>query len=89
MSSDLDTRFEQAAEKARSIQGVSTDNKKKLYAYYKQATLGPIKDNPTVTRPGIFDQVGRAKYDAWAELGETNMTKDEAKKLYIELVESL
>lgn len=83
---NLHTQFEQAAEKARGIQGVSTDNKKKLYAYYKQATEGPIKST-SVTRPGIFDQVGRAKFDSWSDLGD--MSKEEAMRLYIALVESL
>jgi acyl-CoA-binding protein len=83
---DIQTQFEKAAEKARETQGVSTENKKKLYAYYKQSTEGPIKST-SVTRPGIFDQVGRAKYDAWEALGD--MSKDEAMKLYIELVHSL
>ena len=82
--SALEQKFQEAADKARQIQGVSTENKKKLYAYFKQATDGPIGDRK---RPGIFDQVGRAKYDSWAELGE--LSKEDAMKQYIELVESL
>jgi acyl-CoA-binding protein len=35
----------------------------------------------------MMDFVGRAKYDAWAELA--GMPQDEAMQSYIELVESL
>jgi acyl-CoA-binding protein len=38
-------------------------------------------------RPGFTDLVGRAKYDAWAELKGT--AKDDAMQQYIDLVESL
>jgi diazepam-binding inhibitor (GABA receptor modulator, acyl-CoA-binding protein) len=81
---DLETKFQAAAEKARVTQNVSTDNKKKLYSLFKQATEGPIGDRP---RPGIFDQVGRAKWDSWAALKD--MTMEDAKKEYIELVDTL
>jgi diazepam-binding inhibitor (GABA receptor modulator, acyl-CoA-binding protein) len=86
MSSDdiIETKFQAAAEKARSTQNVSTDNKKKLYSLFKQATEGPIGDRP---RPGIFDQVGRAKWDSWAALKDLSCA--DAKRQYIELVESL
>jgi acyl-CoA-binding protein len=85
MSSDeLDVKFQAAAEKARRTNGVSNDHKKKLYAYFKQGSEGPIGDRP---RPGIFDQVGRAKWDSWSALKD--MPKDEAKQKYIDLVESL
>lgn len=43
----------------------------KFYAYYKQATLGPC----TSSRPGFWDVVGRAKYDAWKALGDLPKTK--------------
>ncbi len=34
-----------------------------LYALFKQATAGDVAGD----RPGIMDQIGRAKYDAWAK----------------------
>src|SRR5271167_3392905 len=55
----------------------------KLYSYYKQATDGDVKGD----RPGGFDFVGAAKYDAWAKL--KGMTKDEAMQNYIRQVERL
>mmetsp|Transcript_2741 Transcript_2741/g.7636 ORF Transcript_2741/g.7636 Transcript_2741/m.7636 type:complete len:84 (-) Transcript_2741:183-434(-) len=82
--SDLQEQFDAAAEKARQTQGVSIDNKTKLYGLFKQATEGPIGDRK---RPGIFNQVARQKHDAWATYGD--MGKEEAMKLYVELVESL
>ena len=82
--SDLDTRFEAAAEKARTIQGVSLNNKGDLYGLFKQASEGPIGDRP---RPGLFSLTARQKHDAWAKYGD--MGKDEAKEKYIALVESL
>lgn len=38
----------------------------RFYGYFKQATLGPCKG----ARPAFWDVVGRAKYDAWARLGD-------------------
>ena len=61
-SDELEVKFQAAAEKARNTNGVSNENKKKLYAYFKQCSEGTIGDRP---RPGIFDQVGRAKWDSW------------------------
>lgn len=81
----LESKFQAAAETARGISNVSNDNKKKLYSLFKQATDGPIgNDRP---RPGMFDPVGRAKWDSWAALKD--MSKEDAKKQYIALVESL
>ncbi|CAI7989874.1 Enoyl-CoA delta isomerase 2 [Geodia barretti] len=39
--------------------------KLKLYALYKQATFGSCNKD----KPGVFDLVGRAKWDAWNKLG--------------------
>ncbi|KAG2226183.1 hypothetical protein INT45_003328 [Circinella minor] len=38
--------------------------KLELYAYYKQVSHGDIN----TPRPGLFDMVGRAKWDAWKKL---------------------
>lgn len=55
----------------------------KLYALYKQAEAGSERGD----RPGLFDLIGRAKYDAWMNLG--NMNKEEAMKLYVETVKEV
>lgn len=62
---------------------VSNDSKLKLYAYFKQAEQGSCSGE----RPGMFDLVGRAKYDAWKALG--NMSTDDAKAQYIAIVEDI
>ena len=55
----------------------------KLYALYKQASIGDVDGS----RPGFTDMVNRAKYDAWAEV--KGISKDDAMQQYIDLVESL
>ncbi|KAI7876403.1 ACBP-domain-containing protein [Lichtheimia hyalospora FSU 10163] len=54
------------------------DQKLELYALYKQAVSG----NVNTPRPGIFDVVGRAKWDAWNKLD--GLTSLEAKHRYVE-----
>lgn len=55
----------------------------KLYALYKQGTVGDV----TGERPGGFDFVGSAKYDAWAKL--RGLSREEAQREYVNLVETL
>jgi acyl-CoA-binding protein len=55
----------------------------RLYALYKQGSAGDASGE----RPGAFDMVNRAKYDAWAKLKGT--TTDKAKEDYVKLVERL
>ena len=82
--SDLNTAFEAAVKNSTSI-SERPDNATllKIYALYKQATEG---DNEA-KKPSFTDMVGRAKWDAWEKLKDT--TPDEAKQLYIDLIESL
>ena len=81
---DLKSRFEAAAAAAKQTRK-KPDNATllKLYAYYKQASEGDVKGE----RPGGFDFVGGAKYDAWAKLKGTS--KDEAMQSYIKQVDKL
>jgi diazepam-binding inhibitor (GABA receptor modulator, acyl-CoA-binding protein) len=55
----------------------------KLYALYKQGTQGDAGDK----RPGVFDLVGRAKYDAWKALAGT--ASEDAQQRYVALVREL
>jgi len=55
----------------------------RLYALYKQGSAG----DATGDRPGAFDMINRAKYDAWAKLKGT--ASDKAKQDYVKLVERL
>jgi acyl-CoA-binding protein len=82
--SDLETRFTTAVAGSKQLKE-RPDNKTllKIYALYKQATEG---DN-TGKRPGFTDLVGRAKFDAWAEVKGTS--KDKAMEDYIALIGSM
>jgi acyl-CoA-binding protein len=59
------------------------DTKLRLYSLFKQASEGDVKG----ARPGMFDFVGGAKYDAWAKL--KGMDAEMAKKKYVDLVKQL
>lgn len=80
---DLKSQFEKAARQAKQLSKLDNETLLRLYALYKQATLGDVSG----TRPGAMDFVGRAKYDAWAEL--KGMSQREAMQTYIDFVESL
>lgn len=81
--SDLTQRFEDAAVRAKGLSRPSNEALLDLYALYKQATVGDVSGE----QPGMFDMVGRAKFDAWTK--RKGMSPDEAKEAYIELVDSL
>lgn len=82
--SDLDQEFERASERVKQLeQRPDNDTLLKLYALYKQGAEGDVSGE----RPGFFDFVGVAKYEAWEKLQGTD--QEEAKKRYIELVDSL
>ena len=82
--SELSDRFAAAAEESKTLsERPSNDDMLRLYALYKQGSVGPVSGD----RPGMMDFVGRAKYDAWADLGD--MSQDDAMTTYVELVESL
>ncbi len=80
----LDGRFEQALTDVKALpEKPGNMTLLRLYALYKQATEGDAHGD----KPGFADIVGKYKYDAWAALKGTQ--PDQAKELYIELVESL
>lgn len=54
------------------------EEKLAMYSLYKQATVGNVK----TPRPGIWDMLGRAKWDAWAK--HKDLPQHEAKWLYVE-----
>ena len=81
---DLKSAFEQAS---RDIQTLSerpdNDTLLRLYGLYKQGSEGDVRGD----KPGFFDFVGTAKYEAWAKLKGT--AQDEAKQKYVDLVKKL
>ena len=81
---DLNAKFAAAAAAAKQTKK-KPDNAAllKLYSYYKQATDGDVKGE----RPGGFDFIGGAKYDAWAKLKGTS--REDAMTGYIKQVEKL
>ena len=60
--------FKAAQEAVKTLPELDDRNKLRLYAHYKQATVGPAQGS----RPSIFQQVARAKWDAWSELQSMN-----------------
>ncbi len=80
----LQSQFEAAAQAATNLPN-RPDNETmlKLYALFKQAKTGDASGS----RPGMFDIVGRAKYDAWA--GLKGMPPESAMQAYVDLVASL
>jgi acyl-CoA-binding protein len=82
--SDLQAQFDTAVAASKSLPE-RPDNKTllKLYALYKQATDGDVDGR----RPGFTDMVGRAKYDAWAEIKGT--VADDAMQQYVALIGEL
>lgn len=61
----------------------SNDVKLRLYALYKQATVGKCN----TPKPGVFDLVNKAKWDAWSTLGD--MPKEKAQDEYASIVNKL
>lgn len=81
---DLDNQFKSASEKVHRLDTRPTNEQLlKLYGLYKQATEGDVQEN----RPGGFDFKAIAKYDSWSSM--KGMSREEAKKAYIDLVDSL
>jgi acyl-CoA-binding protein len=82
--SDLQARFQQAQEDVNALaERPGNDTLLRLYALYKQATIGDASGE----RPGGFDFVRRAKFDAWA--GLQGMPQPDAMRQYVELTEQL
>ncbi len=84
--SDLQTQFEAAIQKVQTAEGdfkPSNELKLEMYALYKQGAEGDANGK----KPGAFDLVGKAKWNAWEKL--KGMSQDEAKQKYIDKVEEL
>jgi len=81
---DLQKRFDKAAQEVKKLSARPDDDTLlQLYGLYKQSTIGDASGD----RPGMFNLVDRAKFDAWARLRGTE--KDASMQDYIDLVEKL
>jgi len=84
MTDDLKARFEQASVDVKGLtKRPGDDDMLALYALYKQATEGDVSGD----KPGFFDFVARAKYEAWEALQGT--AAEQAMQRYIDKVRSL
>jgi acyl-CoA-binding protein len=82
--SDIQSAFEQAAKDVQSLTDrPDNDTLLRLYALYKQGAEGDVSG----PKPGFFDFVGTAKYEAWEKLKGT--AQADAQKKYVDLVKKL
>ncbi|PZP61958.1 acyl-CoA-binding protein [Pseudoxanthomonas sp. X-1] len=78
------TEFEQATLDIQTLpERPDNDTLLRLYGLYKQGTEGDVHGN----KPGFFDYVGSAKYEAWERLRGT--PQDLAQRRYVTLVREL
>ena len=78
------TLFEQAATAAKTLpEKPDNDILLRLYALFKQGSAGDV----TGEKPGFFDFVGLAKFEAWERL--KGLSPDDAQKQYVDLVREL
>ncbi len=76
--------FSAAQQRVKQLpQAPNDDDKLRLYALFKQSTVGPN----TTPKPSMLDFVGGAKWSAWAKLG--SLPRAEAEAHYVAFVESL
>ena len=82
--SDLDSKFDQAVIDSKNLAERPDDKTMlQIYALYKQATSGDVEGD----RPGMFDFVAAAKYDAWEK--QQGKSAKQAKTDYVALIERL
>ena len=81
---DLKQQFAKAASDVKTLTDrPDNDTMLKLYALYKQGSEGDISG----PKPGFFDFVGSAKYEAWEKLRGTE--PEQAMRKYVDLVKKL
>jgi len=82
--STLQELFDQAAVSVKSLPERPDDNTMlQLYALFKQGSTGDVSGG----KPGFFDFVGTAKYEAWEKLAGTS--PEDAQQQYVDLVAKL
>jgi acyl-CoA-binding protein len=80
----LEEQFEETSKRVHTFsQRPSNDILLDLYSFHKQASLGDVHGD----KPGIFDFINAAKYNAWAS--KKGLTRKQAMQHYVDLVNSL
>ena len=80
----LKQAFEQSAKDIHALdERPDNETLLRLYGLYKQGSEGDVGG----PKPGFFDFVGTAKYEAWAKLKGTGQA--EAMQKYVDLVKKL
>ena len=81
--------FQTAASTARKLTVKDTSIKALIYGCFKQRELGDVisQKNGQNERPGVFNMVGRMKYDAWKAF--EGVSKTNASHAYIFIIDSL
>jgi acyl-CoA-binding protein len=81
---EINLRFEQAATATKSLPEKPDNNTLlQLYALFKQGSAGDVSGE----KPGFFDFVAVAKYEAWEKL--KGLSAEDAMNQYIDLVRKL
>ena len=81
---EINSLFEQAAVAAKSLpERPDNDTLLQMYALYKQGSSGDVSGD----KPGFFDFVATAKYEAWEKL--SGLSPEDAQNQYVELVKKL
>ena len=81
---DLKAEFEKATTDVKGLtERPDNDTMLRLYGLYKQGSEGDVKG----PKPGFFDFVGSAKYEAWEKLQGTS--QEQAMRKYVDLVKKL
>lgn len=77
--------FKEAVSRAKTLPITKKEDMLRVYSAYKCATLGV----PTIARPSMWDPVARMKWDSWTAMAANCTDKDEAKKIYVSLINDL
>ena len=83
VDSTIKSEFEDALERANNLPNQPPQVLLEMYGLYKQALNGDV----TGKRPGGMKIKERYKFDAWAS--KKGMSKENAMKAYIELINKL
>jgi len=78
---ESEQKFEEAKKRVMELsEKPGTEEMLELYALNKQASFGDI----TIEKPGMFDFVAAAKYNAWNS--KKGMSREDARQKYIDYV---